>query len=321
MPVGLEPIRGTGLSVTPFQKIRPASGNGSAVFAPEGALPKQHRASMSKKLSARPPIYPPPSLHSQTSSVLTEPSARAEKDPIMKSGDDDSQNVLFHQVYQWLQRERSRQRARWGGAGEQLEGTVSDGDDDQEDDVAVDGVPLDQTSSYRPDGALALDRLEKILLQYATSRSQGNGSHYPPRRPGRRRPTVKGLRRGSASESDCTDLESAPPSVDAALDNSKTLAYSTGDVEDDAGENGSQARRMKDQEVWTVFKTEIVRLTHTMRLKGWRKLPMELASDIDVVRLSGALTNAVYVVTPPQNMPPPKSEDGSYTLVHRKPPP
>ncbi|KAL4893718.1 kinase-like domain-containing protein [Aspergillus ambiguus] len=312
--VGLEPISGTGLNISSFQKIRHANGNGSA---PDGFVPKQHRASMSKKLSARPPIYPPPSFNSQSSSVITEPVTRVEKDKTM-NGDDDSQNLLFHQVYQWLQRERSRQKMRKGETHEPADGAVSDGDDD--DDVAVDSMPLEGTSSA-PDSTFALDKLEKILLQYAASRSQANGAQYPVRRPTTRRRThVKGLRRGSASESDCADLDAAPPSVDAALDNSKTLGYSTGDVEDEGSENGSNARRAKDKEAWTVFKSEILRLTHTLALKGWRKLPMELASDIEVVRLSGALTNAVYVVTPPQNIPTPKADDGSYTLVPRKPP-
>ncbi|EAU34262.1 conserved hypothetical protein [Aspergillus terreus NIH2624] len=318
--VGLEPISGTGLNVASFQKIRHANGNGSTAHAPDGFVPKQHRASMSKKLSARPPIYPPPFINSQTSSVITEPVTRIEKDKSMKNGDDDSQNLLFHQVYQWLQRERARQKARRNGPYEQAEGAVSDGDDDEDDPV---GVPLVKTTSHPADGPFALDQLEKILLQYATSRNQNNGSQYPVRRPPtRRRTAVKGLRRGSASESDSAELDSAPPSVDAALDNSKTLAYSAGEVDNDEGnDNGSNAKRAKDKEAWTIFKTEIVRLTHTLLLKGWRKLPMELAGDIEVVRLSGALTNAVYVVTPPQNIPPPKSDDGSYTLVPRKPPP
>jgi choline kinase len=127
------------------------------------------------------------------------------------------------------------------------------------------------------------------------------------------------LRRGSASESDY-DLEPATPSVDAVLDNTKTLSYTGGSAESDNGDTAS-IRKAKDREAWVVFKSEILRLTHTLQLKGWRKLPMDLAAEIDVERLSGALTNAVYKVIPPQNIPPPRAEDGSYTLVPRRPPP
>ncbi|KAF9885927.1 hypothetical protein FE257_012217 [Aspergillus nanangensis] len=315
---GLEPIRGTNLNTTACQKARNANGNGSSTFPPEGVPPKQHRASMSKKLSARPSFYPHPSLSSQTSSVITEPVTRVEKDKSMKTLEDDPQNVLFHQVYQWLQHERSKHIPANGRLYGQMDGAGSDGDDDDED-LALDGVSLDRTTAHGADGACALDKLENILLQYATSR---NGSHYPIRRQNtRRRTQVKGLRRGSASESDCPDVESAPPSVDAVLDNSKTLAYINGDVEGEDSESTSNAKRAKDREAWTIFKTEIVRLTHTLSLKGWRKFPMDLAGEIGVVRLSGAMTNAIYVVTPPHNIPAPKSDDGSYTLVPRKPPP
>ena len=113
------------------------------------------------------------------------------------------------------------------------------------------------------------------------------------------------------------EVEYGPPAVDAYLDNSKTLAYSGGGVGDD--EDGVSDSKRK--EAWTTFKAEIVRLAHTLEIKGWGKVPMESAVDIDVVRLSGALTNAVYVVTPPATLPPPpRAEDGSYTLVPRRPP-
>lgn len=54
-----------------------------------------------------------------------------------------------------------------------------------------------------------------------------------------------------------------------------------------------------ESDVWACFKFDIVCLTHTLQLTGWSKLPLELSSQIKVKRLSGAMTNAVYVVTPP----------------------
>jgi len=48
-----------------------------------------------------------------------------------------------------------------------------------------------------------------------------------------------------------------------------------------------------------MFKNEIIRIAHTLKLKGWRRVPLGGGETISVERLSGALTNAVYVVSPP----------------------
>ncbi len=67
---------------------------------------------------------------------------------------------------------------------------------------------------------------------------------------------------------------------------------------------------------------EIVRLAHTLRLKGWRQISLENGGDIDVERLSGALTNAVYVVSPPAVLPqtPRDPQDSLTSIVFKKPP-
>ncbi|KAL1983594.1 hypothetical protein VTN96DRAFT_10173 [Rasamsonia emersonii] len=167
---------------------------------------------------------------------------------------------------------------------------------------------------------MALDKLEKILLQYAATMK--DPSHAGSKRSIRRRPSRhKGLRRGSASDSDHLDYEPIAPSVDAVLDNSKTLGYSGGAAGDDVGGDHEQQIKRAKEEHWLVFKSEILRLTHTLRLKGWRRVPMECSKDMDVTRLSGALTNAVYVVVPPKNIPPPKNPDGTPNLAPRRPPP
>ena len=76
-------------------------------------------------------------------------------------------------------------------------------------------------------------------------------------------------------------------------------------------------------EAWVTFKNEIVRLAHTLRLKGWRRVPLDGGADIEVERLSGALTNAVYVVSPPKRLPenPSDTQDGAGPPRPRKPPP
>jgi choline kinase len=87
------------------------------------------------------------------------------------------------------------------------------------------------------------------------------------------------------------------------LDNSKTLSYTGGNA---AGEEDtaslSKRREEKERKSWLTFKNEIIRLAHTLRLKGWRRVPLDNGDIISVERLSGALTNAVYVVNPPEDM-------------------
>ncbi|KAF3926818.1 hypothetical protein ABW20_dc0101333 [Dactylellina cionopaga] len=47
------------------------------------------------------------------------------------------------------------------------------------------------------------------------------------------------------------------------------------------------------------FRAEILRLTHTLKIKNWRKVELDRGEEVVVSRISGALTNAVYKVTPP----------------------
>lgn len=299
---GLQPILGTGLNVSSRPKV--TIGNGDSTMTPaDGHLPRKHRASVGKKTTARP-------------SISTKPETVVLDDPDVKFADE-SQDSLFSQVYEWLQREKAKQQThyRLQASDSGMDSAVaSDGDDDEEEeDIRNPQMSGDHNKR-------ALDRLEKILVGYATTRYESsNASVSSARRSGRRRHGKKGLRRASASESDQYEVEYGVPSVDTFLDNSKTLGYSGGAAEDE--QDGDDSMRAKDKEAWATFKTEIVRLAHTMQIKGWRKFPVESACDIDVARLSGALTNAVYVVTPPASLPPPpRAEDGSYTLVARRPP-
>ncbi|KAL2822347.1 kinase-like domain-containing protein [Aspergillus cavernicola] len=299
----------TSLTISPNPKPRQDPATSS-----DGNVTRQRRVSTSKSATRQPPYYPP-SLSSQTSNG-NETVTRDDIERWLKQGEEESRHNLFSQVYEWLSRERSkriplkRSRGSVNGAGY---------DGENEGDECDDGAPLTKTVSQSSDSGLALDGLEKILLHYASRYDSRPGSNCSSRRSTRRRHPLRGLRRGSTSESD-HDFDPATPGVDAVLDNSKTLAYSGGGAESEDGDNSS-IRRAKDREAWVVFKSELLRLTHTLQLKSWRKLPMDLAAEIDIVRLSGALTNAVYKVTPPQNIPPPRAEDGSYTLIPRRPPP
>ena len=230
--------------------------------------------------------------------------------------DSDPQLDLFHQVAEWLEHEKTRRKARKARRAEATKGTTDGAAGAERERDPSDESPGSEST-------FSLDMLEKILVQHAgPGARQGLGSFQPIRRPTRRRP--KGLRRGSASESEATDVEAPVPSVEAVLDNSKTLAYTCSSAADDDGfesssTSKSSSKRSKEREAWVTFRTDIVRLAHTLQLRGWRKVPMNKAAEVDVTRLSGALTNAVYVVAPPKNLAPPKNQSGS--LVSKRPPP
>ncbi|OQE38653.1 hypothetical protein PENCOP_c008G05754 [Penicillium coprophilum] len=228
--------------------------------------------------------------------------------------EEDPQQGLFHQVYEWLHHEKVRRQNRKARKTETPSNATTQNESAAEDDA------LERPSSNTSENTFSLDKLEKILLQYATTRpssAMGLTHRQPVKRHSRQR--LRGLRRGSASESELTDADGAPPSVEAVLDNTKTLAYTGGAAVEEIADSSASVKQAKDAEAWVIFKTEIVRLVHTLQLKGWRRVPADLAAEIEVVRLSGALTNAVYVVEPPKNLPPPKTDSSS--LVSRKPPP
>jgi choline kinase len=101
------------------------------------------------------------------------------------------------------------------------------------------------------------------------------------------------------------DGEGVVNSCDAVLDNSKTMSYGGGNTESssDTPILRTGKREEKERKAWLSFKNEILKITHTLHLKHWRKIPLECGADIEVKRLSGALTNAVYVVFPPATIP------------------
>lgn len=274
---------------------------------PDASTLKQHRV-LVPKATARPPIHPtsmPSALSSQSSGKLDP--AQEDTEQTIRT-DEDQQGNLFHQVSEWLQHEKVRRSTRKARRGEGVS-NPSDG--------ATESAERSSGEQHRSsESTFSLDRLESILLQYANV-GQSAISRQTAKRLPRRRP--KGLRRGSASESEYTDLEAPVPGVDASLDNSKTLAYSGGAGEEEVADSSS-SKGAKGREAWLTFKTEIVRLAHTLQLRGWRKVSMENAGDIEVVRLSGAMTNAIYVVGPPKNQPPLTSSSSS-SIVPRKPPP
>ncbi|KAK5938276.1 hypothetical protein PMZ80_009246 [Knufia obscura] len=254
--------------------------------------PKLHRASISgRKMvgrSERPPLKTMPSDKSLTTQMSSFNLENPEKSAKQAVDDDDDDQALLNQVMQWLQLEKSKR---------------SNGQADSDANAQSQKGPRDHD--------LSLEKLERILTKFSGSSLGGS------MRAARRRSTQMGGRRGSIaralmkgqrsaynSETDNVDAVAVVPHIEASLDNTKTMSYSGGS----ADTTTADPDKTKEQGHWEIFKQDILRLTHTLGLRGWRRLPIEYGDAITVERLSGALTNAVYVVKPPKD----------YTLMQRK---
>jgi choline kinase len=281
--------------------------------------PKVHRASLSgKKLSGRPPLSSTSSVYSlsrQISGLKLDQMQGTDGD--VPPPAEDAGNLLS-QVAGWLQEEKAK---RSGKKIKQEETSVTkDGVRGQDFEIQ----PRPRSDSQVSEGTIALDKLERILAGYAAgSRKSVSGQGSTSRTPFaalRKSSTAKKLKPNSmtiASDTD-QDGELLVPSVEATLDNSKTMAYTGGSAEGDSAPVSSP----KDRENWTKFKCEIVRLTHTLKLTRWKRVPIEKGGEISVERLSGALTNAVYVVSPPKRMPESSpANESSTSQTAKKPPP
>lgn len=298
-------------------------------FTLDRSSPKQHRVNLGgKRLSGR----PAPDRAGSRHSLLETPLAPLVPDDGTKGAAHAHRLLatdgLVSQITSWIKDERKRRaerkskgkEARHAASGAQPATLKTDSS------VQLDGSSISEQRrpSDASDGSTALENLETILEK---SLSLGMGDRSSSRRSPalHHRISARKLRRQStagSSDTDYVDGDTLVPSSDAVLDNSKTMAYSGGAAssDEDAMTPGS---RGKEKKAWATFKYEIVRLTHTLRLKGWRRVPMDKSGEIEVERLSGALTNAVYVVSPPKDLPTqkPANDDGSRSLTPKKPPP
>lgn len=214
--------------------------------------------------------------------------------------------MLLSQVVTWLQEEKAKRGLN------QPKATVNAAGGDSERPTTP-AEPRPGSEIQRPDEGLALDKLEHILASFMISGSNpvtglGHRGSVAGRRKGSvTRKSKRGLTAAS-SDTEYQDGDLLVPNVEAVLDNSKIVNNPFAQTDNDI-----TTVKSKDKDQWNTFKCEVVRLTHTLRLKGWRRVPMERGADIDVQRLSGALTNAVYVVSPPKNLPEPAATSDSAT--------
>jgi choline kinase len=281
--------------------------------------PKAHRASLSgKKLTGRPPTSSTPSIHSLSRQISSLKLDQMQGTAVEALPPGEDPGNLLSQVVEWLQDEKAKQVSR---RIRQEEGCApADGDKQQE----ADSWRRTRSESEASDGAVALDKLERILAGYAAATKEGvpgyGGSHRTPFAALRKSSIAKKLKPNSMTIASDTeqDGELLVPNVEATLDNSKAMAYTGGNADGDPDTVGNS----RDKENWNSFKCEIVRLTHTLRLKRWKRVPIEQGGDISVERLSGALTNAVYVVSPPKGMRDlSPANESSTSLTAKKPPP
>ena len=265
----------------------------------DGQPLKQYNAGLAKRLTGRPCLQPgssKSSVKSQTSLEDNDHSAHHSKKHRHRHHE-----RLLDQVAEWLEAEKAKRAARKTKKSTRKHGIKSH----REEPLVTSPLSRERTYSDSSDSSeISLEKLQRILSQTMISPKRERQSPVIPmlgaRRPSsthiRRRPSLKQLRSFVSSDTEYLEGDVVVPSCDAVLDNPKTIAPSSADV-------SSSKRSEKDREAWTTFKNEIVRLAHTLKLKGWRRVPLDRGRDIEVQRLSGALTNAVYVVSPPKDLP------------------
>ncbi|KAI2470118.1 kinase-like protein [Annulohypoxylon bovei var. microspora] len=281
----------------------------------EDALPKrQFSAGLARRLSGRSPV---PEFNSSRSSLLSQ-------NGIELSSSQTSTPSFYHQlesarphshhgrhqldrfvaqVADWLDRERVKKDNRGSRRvhSRRNRSTKDDTDrsDTQQQPERHRAYSIDSQSSD-----VSLDRLQKIIDDGMSTLGLHGIPHYSPKlgKKSQRRRSVT-MSRTISSDTEYHDGNVVVPACDAVLDNSKTLGYSGGKPSstDDLATLLSK-KEEKERRAWISFKNEILKLAHTLKLRGWRRVSLDNGENIDVSRLSGALTNAVYVVSPPDDV-------------------
>ena len=257
--------------------------------------PKQHRASIGKKFTYRPATDAPTASLGSIDSLGEAETPQNKKQRISHHAN--QPHHITSRVKQWLDAEKARKLAR-----RQSRSHKKHAED-------TSGNPSDTRRDSSDSDEAALNRLEQIIAN--TKLDEKNllvpGGSRRPSYSSRKISAKHLLRRKStaaSSDTDYTDGDILVPSAEVVLDNTKTLKYSNSDDVGSTPDLQRQTkRREKEKEAWLSFKNEIVRLSHTLKLKGWRRVPLDHGGEITVERLSGAMTNAVYVVSPPAQLP------------------
>jgi choline kinase len=289
--------------------------------AMDGQPKKQFNAGVAKRLSGR----PAPSTASSRASIVSQKSIEDLPEAALSSSPNETRTHHHHhrhrheklltQVAEWLQAEKAKRTLR--KTKKHHASKIKSPDESR--DITVRPSSRDSDSS-----ALSLEKLQRILegsmTEFGIDPSASPKLLSRPSYTPRRRSSTRKLIRTASSDTEYQDGDVIVPSCDVVLDNTRTLSYSAGGASaSDLNLVATGKRAEKERKAWSIFKGEILRLAHTLRLKGWRRIPLNSGDDIDVERLSGALTNAVYVVSPPKDLPQPSSSSGSGAVFKRSP--
>ncbi|KAM3064802.1 hypothetical protein ACMFMG_008717 [Clarireedia jacksonii] len=273
----------------------------------ENQRPKQFNAGVAKRLTGRPKMASTSSSKVSLQSQSSKDELNTEEGtPANQEGKHRHHEKLLSQIADWLHAEKAKMAAR--KANKVHLNHKASTENNELPDRGMSSKPR-TTSESSSSSTYSLDKLQRILEDNMLSFGHDHLPHTPSQRRsshvGRRRSSARSLRAGNpSSDTEYQDGEIVVPSCDVVLDNSKTLSYSGGGSSMEIPTLSTSKRADKERKAWLTFKNEIVRLAHTLRLKGWRRVPLERGGEIEVVRLSGALTNAVYVVSPPADVLP-----------------
>jgi choline kinase len=282
--------------------------------APDDSLQKkQYSAGIAKRLSGRLSVPNSSSRSSMASQNSTEgPSVAAS--PAVVADDSQAHQAYHHrqidhaskkllaQVADWLEHERTKKVTR---KGKSTRARRKSPPEDAENGTVSQSARPRASSVDSSSSDISFDRLQRIVEDGMAALGCNSIPKFSPRlgrKPSHRKSHKSmSIHRTASSDTDYIEGDVVVPSCDVFLDNSKTLSW--GLKTPVFGPVLSSRKEEKEKQAWTVFKNEIVRLAHTLRLKGWRRVPLDSGESISVERLSGALTNAVYVVSPPANLP------------------
>ncbi|KAI1343376.1 kinase-like domain-containing protein [Xylariaceae sp. FL0016] len=277
---------------------------------PEENLPKrQFSAGLAKRLSGRPPLS---ASNSSRTSLISQTSLDAMNSPSQEEAlphqhqhrhrVGQATEMFVTQIAEWLEHERTKSRNRKSKKPSSSRRRLHRSGEGGEE-LASSSTSRQRTLSMDSQSSdVSLDRLQRILDHSMNSLGLSSTPHYRPGKKPQRKRSLH-LHRTASSDTEYHDDDIKVPSCDSVLDNTKTLSYSGGNVviADDSSSLAGQ-RGGKESEAWVSFKNEIIRLAHTLKLKGWRRVPLDTGETIAVKRLSGAMTNAIYVVSPPEDL-------------------
>ncbi|KAL7621437.1 hypothetical protein AAE478_008759 [Parahypoxylon ruwenzoriense] len=306
----------SGISNTKAVQIaEPQLGQGGS----DETLPKrQYSAGVARRLSGRPPVQ---DINSSRSSLLSQSgvetlSSHTSSQSLHHHQQDGSRPHSQHhhhhphldrfiaQVADWLEHERVKEQNRRARRVHLSRRRSTKDEVDKNDTRQHERTRACSVDSQSSD--VSLDGLQKIIDDGVSALGFRGVPHYSPKlgKKSQRRRSMT-THRTASSDTEYHDGDIQVPACDVILDNSKTLGYSGGKPstnDSTTSLSNSSRKEEKERKAWIAFKNEVIKLAHTLRLKGWRHVPLDSGEFIDVTRLSGALTNAVYVVSPPENV-------------------